>query len=512
MPGRSTHTPLVGRQRELRFLLERLDAAGRGAGGVVLVGGEPGIGKTRLVTELTRRARADGWQVLIGHAFDAEGMPPYVPFVEPLRGHVNGESAEALRQQLSRNAAAVALLLPEIRDRLPDLPVAQTADPEHARYHLFESMTAFVQSIARQQRLLFVLEDLHWADKPTVLLLQHLVRGIADAPLLVVATFRTTDLERTHPLVDVLADLRRERRAERLTLGALSLEDVAALIEGLAGALPAAAVTAAVERGTDGNPFFVEEVVQHLRGEGRDLTDTSTAVAEWGIPEGVREVIGRRLARLDADANALLRAGAILGAGFALDLLAAMGEIQPDSRLVAALEQAEGAGLLREDDGGYRFTHALIRETILAGLSLPRRQHLHLRAAEAIEGVHAARLGPHAGALALHFQAAGAAAASDKRLEYTRAAAEHAIEVFAWEEATAHLQAALDLTDPTDAAARCDLLLALGHTLNNTGEPSRTVDEVAPDALHAAESVGDADRASQVCQMALDALFLIGSF
>jgi len=390
---------------------------------------------------------------------------------------------------------------------------------------LFESASDFLLAIANNHAqsdtlqpgtsapagLLLVLDDLHWADKPTLLLLQHLARRLPDAPLLVAGTYRTTDLGQDHPLMDVLADLHRERLVERLVPAPFASTEVAALIEGVTGAPPATAVVEAIERETEGNPFFVEEVVEHLRSEGRNLTDAGAAVAAWGIPEGVRAVIGRRLARLGATTNQMLQVSAVLGEGFAFDVLAAAGDIEHEG-LLTALEEALSAGLLREEEGGYRFTHALIRETVRDGLNLPRRQRLHLRAAEAIERVHARRLAPHAGALALHYRLAGTAADPSKGLTYLQQAAEAALAVFAWEEAAAHLQAALGLVDPGDAAIRCDLLLALGNALSNAGAPRRAADEVAPEALRAAEAAADGVRASKVCQLALEGLFRFGTY
>jgi DNA-binding CsgD family transcriptional regulator len=368
-------------------------------------------------------------------------------------------------------------LLSEIRDRLPNLPDPAASSPEDARYRLFEAVTVFLLAIARDRPdpapgLLLILDDLHWADTPSLLLLQHLTRQLGDAPLLVVGAYRTTDLDRRHPLQETLATLRREGFSERLLLSTLSADEVAALIGGMTGSAPAAAVRDAILRETEGNPFFVGEVVRQLLAEGRDLGDPRAVVAAWGIPEGVRQVIGVRLARLSPEANTMLQAGAVLGEGFSFDLLSATSVIAFEP-LADALDEALTAGLLREEAGGYHFNHALIRQTLAGELSLPRGQRLHLRAAEGIERVHSRDLSPPLSALAVHYRFAGAAADLAKTFSYCQQAGERAAAVFAWEAAAAHYTAAMEALEERGATGdeqRCDLLLALGDIGWRSGE------------------------------------------
>jgi len=217
VPPPARRVPFVGRERELGILLGRLEDARSDAGGVVLIAGEPGIGKTRLLAELTDRARADGWQLLVGHAYEHEGLPPYFPFIEALRGYIRDCPLPQLRRQLGRGAAELAVLIPQIRDRLPGLPQADPVSPETGRYLLYDRSSEFLLAIARAAPagLLLVLEDLHWADASTTLLLQHVVRQCSDAPLVIVATYRTVAAGSSTALPDLLAELQRLDGIER---------------------------------------------------------------------------------------------------------------------------------------------------------------------------------------------------------------------------------------------------------------------------------------------------------
>jgi DNA-binding CsgD family transcriptional regulator/tetratricopeptide (TPR) repeat protein len=485
--------PLVGRVKELGILLDRLDSAISGGGGLVLVAGEPGIGKTRLLVELAARARAAGTLVLSGRAYDVEGLPAYHPYAEAFRAYLREQSPDAIIATLRSTAPDLVRIVPEIPEQLAGLPPTPPLSPAHERYRLFESTTQSLIAIARAvdpRGLLLILDDLHWADRSSLLLLQHIARGITDEPILIAGAYRTVELGRTHPLAGALAELRRERLAERILLSGMNMGDIRALIAALTGVAPAGEVVDAIERETDGNPFFIEEIVRHLGDEGRELTDPASVETDWGVPEGIREVLGARLSRLSNAANGILQVAAVLGEGFALDVLREAIDLEP-VRLAEGIDELLVAGILREDGEGYHFSHALIRQTVYAELSLPRRQALHLRAGEALESAGQARAAQPA-AIAAHLRLAGAAADRQETVEHTIRAAEAAAAVFAWEDAASHWSTVLDLLPADERLRRCQALINLGESSHRAGLRQEAKEHLER-AVDLAQDLGAAD-------------------
>ena len=436
--ARAADTSLVGRDQALRRLDSALELAQRGERQMVLVSGEPGIGKSALAAVWARRAAEGGARVLAGRS-PAEAVTSYQPFVEAVR-----PVALARPDLIARagpGAHMMVRLLPDLAERLPRSAVQ--ADPGTERYLLFEGVVALLGRLAEEGPVILVLDDLHWADAPSVALVVHLARHPDQSPLLVVGTYRDTELTTSHPLANMLGELRRERRFERITLEGLDATQVSELVTGLVGKPAPPEVASSIYAETEGNPFFVEEVVAHLREVGAldPSGDWSSAVTveEWGIPEGLREVIGRRLQQLEEPAARVMGVAAVMGRGFDLDLLEQVTYDTPEV-VENAVDRAVSAQLLVESGGPhgrFAFSHALIRQTLYEDLPPTRRIRTHSRVAEVL-----AAAGAPPGELAHHW-----AAGHDlpRALQASLAAATAAEEVFAFDDARRHLDLALEV-------------------------------------------------------------------
>ena len=361
----------------------------------------------------------------------------------------------------------------------PDIAPAPPLEAEAERLRLFESVTQFVRNAAAASPLVLQLDDLHWADKPSLLLLQYLTRSIGGDRVLIVGAYRDVELDRTHPLAEAMATLRRTPHYRRLLLRGLPQDDVVAMIGSVEGSEEASgarrALADALYRETEGNPLFVREVISSLIEEGklvrRDGVWTSSvrSVSELGVPEGVREVIGRRLSRLSDDCNKMLTLASTMTGGFTWEELRAITG-RPEETLLDRLEEALRAQLVVERKGAsagtYDFTHALIRQTLYDELSTPRRVLLHRQIGEALERLYAANLEPHLAELAHHFYQAAPGGDVDKAIDYATRAGARAVQALAYEEAAAQYELALqalELKEQPDERQRYALLSALGQ-------------------------------------------------
>jgi DNA-binding SARP family transcriptional activator len=470
--------PLVGRRRELEEL-ERLWAAARTRQGVqrdrtgkiVLLAGDPGIGKTRLVAEVAREAYDAGAFVLAGRSPE-ETLVPYQPFLEALRHYVLGAPFSQLRASAREYGAELARLIPELRRRAPDLPPPVSAEPQTERYRLFEAVVGLLDEMSGRAPVLLVLDDLQWADRPTLLLLRHLARASQPARLLILGAYRATEAT-IDGFADALVDLRRERLVTQLDIGGLAEDETAELVKTQTGTMPSRSFSRALHAETEGNPFFVEEIVRHL-AEAGVRTDLAGAreLQQFGLPEGVKDVIARRLDRLDPKAIEWLRVASVIGRDVDEALLERVLSFDEDEFL-NAIDAALAAGLIVESPfrrAHYSFSHALIRETLYEGMSARRRATLHRRVGEALEERGAER---DLTALALHFTRAAGPQDAEKAIEYACRAGELATTMLAHEEAAEHYARALEVLNrfaPEDATRRCELLLAAGEARVRAGE------------------------------------------
>ncbi len=457
----------VGRDRELADLRTGLDEALAGRGGLFLLVGEPGIGKSRLTDELSRHAKGRGARVLVGRCWEAGGAPAYWPWVQALRAYVREADSKTLRAQLGAGAPDLAQILPELRELYPDLPEPPSLESEGARFRLFDSAATFLRNAAAADPLVLAFDDLHAADEPSLLLLRFIAGEMRDSRLLIVGTYRDVDPTVREPLASTLAELGREPVTRRIPLAGLAQPEVARYIELSAGVVASGELIAQIHAETDGNPLFFGEIVRLLDSEGR-LADGGAGPV--GIPEGVREVIGRRLGRLSEECKRTLVLAAVLGREFELAALALLSDTQRGD-LLDLLDEAMAARVVDGVPGSpsrLRFSHALIRETLYDDLTAARRLQLHGRAGEALASHYSHDQEPHLAELAYHFAEAAPAGDVGKAVDYARRAGDHAATLLAYEEAARLYEMALALV--ADDIARCDLLLALGEVQARAGD------------------------------------------
>jgi DNA-binding SARP family transcriptional activator len=479
----------VGRAGEAAVLQDAWRRATDGTRGLVVLAGEAGIGKTRLAAELAAHAHDDGAVVLYGR-FEEDAAAPYRPVVGLLRGWGGGASLVPLAERLGPRAAELGNLLPELGSppQSGHGDALRAGEADARRLRLFDALAALLAEIAGEAPLLVLLDDLHWADRPTLQLIGHLVRAPVPARALFVATTRAD--ETGEPVAALLAGLRREHALTRIDLGGLDGAETGALVTALGGRPATPSFVDELHEWTAGNPFFIEEVVHHLADAGGNLGGT-LALHDGGVPAGVREVTTRRLARLGGPARNVLAAAAVVGQEFDFDVLEAIGPLAGDE-LVAVLEQAVAAAVLREDGervGRYSFSHALMRATLYDGLSALRRARLHGRVGEALLARRGAQLDPHLGQLAHHFALAAPVDRPDRAVDFALAAGRRADRLLAWEEAVGHYRAALrarELAGAVDDRLRCELLLALGASQERAGDAAyRSTFTVAAGAARA---------------------------
>jgi len=472
--GRAGAPVFVGRQRELGALADGLEAALAGSGRLFLLAGEPGIGKSRLADELGSLARERSVRVLWGRCWEAGGAPAYWPWVQSIRALIRSGDPEALRRHLAAGAGDVAQIVPEVRDLVPGVEEPPELDPASSRFRLFDAVAGFLMAAAEPDGLVLVLDDLHAADAPSLLLLRFLAGEIGESRLLVLGCYRDADLERQGPLSAAVVQLGRTSVTRRLDLRGLDEGDVAEFIRRTTGSDPPDRLVAGVHEETEGNPLFLVEMVRLLEHEGG--MGAHHAAGRRILPEGIREVIGRRLAHLPDQTAEVLGLAAVLGREFDVETLSVLAG-SPTSKVVAVLEDALAVRIVTDVPGAtgrLRFGHALIRDTLYDELPPARRLALHGLAGEALERVHASDLGPHLAEVAHHFVQAAPAGEGDRAVEYARRAGERAASLLAYEEAARLYRLALQARGPgwDDARSRCELLLALGDAEMKAGDAS----------------------------------------
>jgi class 3 adenylate cyclase len=498
-------TGYVGRVAERERLTELWGGVREGSLRLALIGGEAGVGKTRLSTHLALEAHGEGATVLYGRSDEDLGVP-YQPWVQALEYLVKEVPPPVLEAHVKRYGGELGRLVGTLGERVSDLPAPRQSDPETERYLLYAAVAGLLEGAGERESLLLILDDLHWADSPTLSLLRHVVSAGSSIPVMVVGTYRDSDPSRDHPLTALLADLHREQGVERIKLTGLDSKDVLVLMEAAAGHEldeDGRALAVEITRETAGNPFFAGEVLRHLTESGAIMQEEGGRwrlvgdLAELGLPQSVREVVGRRVERLGSDARTALSAAAVIGREFDLELLLAVLELS-EERLLDLLDEAVAASLLQESSERaerFAFTHGLVEHTLYEDLGRARRARLHKRVAVALEEQCGDEPGERLGELAGHWAAAVVSADTAKAIHYARRAAERALAQLAPDEAARWYRQALDLYHQApdgDRAERCELLIGLGEAQRQVGNPEHR--QTLLDAAGLARQLGDTDR------------------
>src|SRR6202163_4888883 len=464
---RSEHTPFIGRRKVLTELRGLLDRASGGRGALVLIGGEPGVGKTRLTQELATQTQQLSIGVFTGSCYEREGDLPYMPWMEIFVAAARPLTPSALRRTLGEHASALAQMVPELRQMLPDIPAQVELPVEQQRWYLFNSASEYVSGVARGRPLLLILEDLQWADESTLLLLEHLTQHVEDIPLLLLGTYRDSRLDVSDALMATIARMLHRHQVNLMSLEGFTISEVGAMLHGLSGYPPPAEIAAAVYAESDGNAFFVEELFRHLAEAGKLLDEaggfrTNLTIDELDVPGNVRLVIGQRLRRLTEPTRRTLAIAAIMGRHFSFDVLEAVADTEPDD-LLEAIEEAQMAKLIVEEHDDvqlqYRFAHELIRQTILTELAAPRRQRIHLRIADALQQLHNDDLESYAADIARHLVQSRANADPARTAHHLTLAGDRAQAAAAYEEALRDYLQALAVLPASEVRHRADLLV-----------------------------------------------------
>src|SRR3954470_17086400 len=493
--------PFAGRSRELA-LLRTLIPGETESLRFALVGGEAGSGKSRLVREFAHEAAGAGTLVLYG-ACDAVVQRPYRPFVEALEQLVRTTDPAILRADLGPGGGELTRLLPDLTHRVGELPQPVAAEPDTERHRLHVAVADLLAAVGRRAPLVVVVEDGHWADVGTLLLLRHLARGAADARALVVTTFRDTEADVPRSLADALVDLRRSEGVVRMRLTGLTAEEIAEFVERAVGGdigPDLSTVGTALHALTGGNAFLMTELWRTLlETEAIPMADAArlaAALAGLGSPEGVRELVGQRLDRLTPAAIALLDRAAVAGPEFDLSVVARAGVADAD--LPAAVEQAVSHGMIEEVPArrlAYQFSHELVRRALYDRMPALRRAELHLCVGEALEQAHESGDSRGLAELAHHFAKAVPVDGPRRAVDYALLAGSAALETLAFDEAEARFQAALEL-GIDDPRRRGETQLELGGARLRGGRRGETRLDLGPARLRA----GRSDDAMKACR------------
>ena len=478
MNQRTLEHSFVGRSDEMSQLLVGLTGATGGQGRIILLAGEPGIGKTRLWLQFADEARRNGAATLYGRCYEGDGAPPYWPWVQLLRDHIRTTTSDALLTQIGSGAPELAEVVPQLRDKLPGLkPPDPLGKSAQAQFRFFDSMTGFLRNASATRPLVLMIDDLQWADTSTLLLIEFLAREIASSSILLVGAYRDVEISRRHPLSRTLGSLVREEVCQRMQLTGLERPAVEKFIYSVSGAKPGADVLQVVHNRTAGNPLFLTAVAGLYSDEW--TTNTTSSVLE--IPEGIRDAIGRRLDGLSDRCNEVLLASSVIGVEFDSVVLSRLFDDLPMDELSDVLDEAVNSGLVQRVVGSaatYGFTHGLVQETLVRELRSSQQRRLHSRIFEVKKNIYGGRAASHTAELASHGLAAGSLVATREVAKWSLLAGERALAAYSFDEALAHIERAIESVESRDVdrSDYASLLFSRGKAQIALGrnQPART--------------------------------------
>ena len=463
----------VDREHERLDIRMVMDRAATGNGSLIFLTGAPGIGTSRLASEIAGEAAAKGWLVLTGRCLEKDG-DAYGPFREVLAAAVAASTAKSLQEAAGHHGPLLATLAPSLRQKMRGMPAAPEVAADRIREQLFKALHAMLTGVQGNKPLLIVIDDMHWADEGTLMLLRDLAERINGSRMVVIATYWDTELDSGRPFATAASRLLRRRRAQRVTLSRLSDHDVERIVAGMAEIPLTPVQLLGIQAATEGNPLFVEhsflymaESESMLGGGGR--AQASYTEEDLELAQSVRGLIGRRIQRLSEPAQRMLVAAGIIGRDFDIPLLEAFGELAGHELRDALEEAMRGHFLAAAGKETYRFAHELVRQRVLAALPLPRLQAYHLAVADTLERVYEKTSHEHASEIGYHLYQAGTAADASRTAFFLGQAARNALGVGAFEEVLRLVESTLQLLPPDQTQERAEALTSRANALWGLG-------------------------------------------
>ena len=475
----------VGREHELKRLEEALDDAHQNLGRIVFVSSEAGGGKTRLLEEFTQQVAATHLSVYSSWCWEGEGAQPYWPWVQILRALIATRSPEELREQMGARALDIARVIPSLREKLPELPEPPPVQSDQERFRLFDSITCFLRCVASNSGTqILILDDLQWADAPSLRLIEFLAHELVDAPILVLGAYREDEVE--HPLSETLGVLARRSIFEQLSLKRLTSTEIVQLLRVDGGGEPSDELTSTVVEKTDGNPFLVTEIAQLIKSQPDAFKAGIKGAGTFSLPQGVTAVVQRRLAMLPPKAHRVLAVATVIGQEFSREVLVQALEAELRLEPLAEALRSNIVSEVPQTLGHYRFTHALVHEVLYEEIETSERALIHRHVAQVLEQMQRMNSTSNLAEIAFHYTEGANPDDFEKAIFFARRAGEHAVDQFAWEEASTYFQDALKMLEQREARTaneRCQLLLATAESERRAGNLTRAREA----CTHAAE-------------------------